>query len=112
MTRFLMHAFDSRFIDTRVPVPVRHLAFTTPLVREFLTPLDPYIQILEVEACGFPRLPIRDMQLCVDRRQTSPRPYLPGPHAQLSSLSFVARERLLYSSSLYISLYSHICTYR
>ena len=32
-----------RFIDTRVIIPARHLALTTPLVGKFLTPLNPHV---------------------------------------------------------------------
>ena len=35
MTRFLMHALGLGFIDTRVFILARHLAFATPLVEEF-----------------------------------------------------------------------------
>jgi len=35
MTRFLIHAPWLGYIDTRVLVPARHLAFTTPLAGEF-----------------------------------------------------------------------------
>jgi len=47
MTQFSIHAFLLRFIDTCVPVYARYLALILPLVRDFLTPLDLHIQILE-----------------------------------------------------------------
>ena len=53
MTQFSMHALELEFIDTRVLVPARHLAFTTPLVGEFQNPMDLHVQILKFEACGF-----------------------------------------------------------
>ena len=40
--------FLFRFIDTRVLILTHHLAFITPLVEEFLTPLDLHVQILEL----------------------------------------------------------------
>ena len=46
--RFSIHAFLFIFIKTRVLVPARHLTFITPLIEEFLTPLDLHIQILEL----------------------------------------------------------------
>jgi len=52
--------FWFRFINTRVLILARHLAFTTPLVGEFLTLLDPHVQISELGAYGFSRLLIRD----------------------------------------------------
>jgi len=42
-------------------IPARHLAFTTPLVEEFLTPLNPHVQIPELEACLW-ILPIADQR--------------------------------------------------
>ena len=62
-TWFLVHAFWLGFIDTRVHIYARHLSFITPLVEEFLTPLDPHVQIPELGACGFSQLLIRDAQL-------------------------------------------------
>jgi len=50
------------FIDTHVLNPARHLAFVTPLVGEFDS-LDSYVQILEVGACEFSLLLVRDAQL-------------------------------------------------
>jgi len=54
--------FWLRLIDARVLISARHLAFTTPLVGEYLTPLDLHVQIPEFGACGFSRLLIRDAQ--------------------------------------------------
>jgi len=49
-----------RFIDTRVLIYARHLAFALPLTRVFyLTPLDPHVQVLELGAYGFSQLLIR-----------------------------------------------------
>jgi len=48
-TRFPIHSLWFRFIDTRVPIYAYYLAFTTPLVGEFLTPLNPHVKILEFE---------------------------------------------------------------
>jgi len=45
-----------------VLVPARHLAFVTLLVGEFLTPLNPHVQISELETCEFSQLLIRDAQ--------------------------------------------------
>ena len=56
-----------RFIDTRVLVPARHLAFITSLIGKFLTLLDLHIQILELEACEFSQLLIRDAQWIIGR---------------------------------------------
>jgi len=43
----VFHAwFWFRFINTRVLIPARDLAFITPLVGEFLTPLDLHVQII------------------------------------------------------------------
>ena len=50
-------------IDTRVLIPARHLAFTTPLFGGFLTLLDPHVQIPEFGACEFFQLLIKDAQL-------------------------------------------------
>ena len=41
--------FGFRFIDIHVSVYVRHLALVSPLIGEFLTPLDLHVQILELE---------------------------------------------------------------
>jgi len=49
MTRFSIYAPWLRFIDTRVIIYARHLAFITPLVGEFLTPQDLHVQILELD---------------------------------------------------------------
>jgi len=63
-------------------------------------------------AYEFSRLLIRDAQWSVDLRQTVWDPILPGPLARLSSFPFVTRERFLYCTYLYISLYSHNCAYQ
>jgi len=55
-----MHALELGFIDTSVFIPARHLAFATPLVGEFLAPLNSHVQISEIGACGFSLLLIRD----------------------------------------------------
>ena len=47
-TWFSVHAVWLGFIDTRVVIYARHLAFILPLVGEFLIPLDLHIQILEL----------------------------------------------------------------
>jgi len=49
MTQLLMHAFLFGFTDTHVLISTCHLAFTWPLVREFLTPLNLHVQILKLE---------------------------------------------------------------
>jgi len=51
------------FSDACVLIPARHLAFITPLVGEFLTPLNHHVQISKLGACEFSRLLIRDAQL-------------------------------------------------
>jgi len=40
------------FIDTLVLISARHLAFASPLARGVLTPLDPHVQVLELELKG------------------------------------------------------------
>jgi len=107
-TQFSMHAFLFRFIDTRMHVPARHLAFATPLIRT----LDLHVQISELKTCGFSWLLIRDAQ----RKHRSSADHsealsFPAP-TRLSSFPFVTRERLLYCSYLYIPLYSRIYAYQ
>jgi len=48
-TRFLIQAFLLRLVNTRALIYARHLTLILPLVEEFLTPLDLYVQILEFE---------------------------------------------------------------
>jgi len=56
--------------------PCMPLGFITPLIREFLTPLDLHVHILEVGACGFSWLLIKDAQrkcgLLTDRPESFP----------------------------------------
>jgi len=101
---FQYKLFWFRFIDTLVLIPAHHLTFTTPLVGEFLTPLNLHVQISELGACGFSWLLIRDAQLKRGSSADRLRPYPSRPSARLSSFLFVTRERLLYCS-LVISLY-------
>ena len=61
--RFSIYVPWLRFIDTRVLIPARHFSFITPLVGEFLIPLDPHVQIPELGAFRFFQLLIRDEQL-------------------------------------------------
>jgi len=76
---FSMHTLLFRFIDTRVLIFARHLAFTTPLVREFWLP---WILISR-----FQSLELVDSSYCwsewrsesVDHRQTVWSSTLPGP---------------------------------
>jgi len=80
--------FWFRFIDTRVLVPACHLAFITPLVGEFLTPLDPHVQILKLGACRFFRWMIRDVQRKCGLSADRPYPFPFRPPARLSNFSF------------------------
>jgi len=61
-TRFSMLIYDFGFIDTHVLILARHLAFASPLAWGVLTPLDPHVQVLELEARGFSLLLIRVAQ--------------------------------------------------
>jgi len=109
--------FSFKFIDTRVSVLALHLAFSTPLgiyhtTRwRVLTLLDLHVQISKLRACRFFRLLIRDAQT---KRGSLIRPSralsFQAP-VLVSRVFFVTLEHLLYYSSLYISLYSRICTY-
>ena len=110
-TLFSIHAFLFEFIDTRVPDYARCLVFTTPLVGEFLTPLDLHVQILELEAYGFSWLLIRVAQWKRGSLIDYLEPFPSRPPVRLSSFPFVTCERLLYCSYLHISLYSYIFTY-
>ena len=82
-TRFSIHDFRFRFIDTHVPDYARHLAFIIPLVGEFLTLLDLHVQIPEFEACGFSQLLIRDAQRKCRSSADLLKPYPSGPPARL-----------------------------
>jgi len=59
-------------------------------------------------------LPVADQSGAARRGSSADRLrlYPSSPPAWLSNFPFVSHERLLYSSLLYISLYSHICAYR
>ena len=48
---FSIHAPSIWIYRYTMLIPARHLAFTTPLLGEFLTPLDPHVQIPELGAC-------------------------------------------------------------
>ena len=101
----IFHAcFWFEFIDTPVLVPARHLAFITSLVGEFLTPLDPHLQILKFGACGFSRLLIRDASWKCGSSADRLEFFFSGPPARLSSFLFITHEHLLYCLYLYISL--------
>ena len=70
------------YIDTRVLILARHLAYTIPLTGEFLTTLDPHVQISEFGACGFSRLLIRDVQQKRGSSADRLRSYPSGPPAR------------------------------
>jgi len=109
---FFNACFWFGFIDIRVLIPARHLAFITPLVGEFSDSPE--------SACPDPRAwTVINIQLIrVVQQQhsgsakTSSGPYPSKPSTRLSSFPFVTRECILYYSSLYISLYSRIYAYR
>jgi len=106
------HNFQCMFINRiyryTCAYPCRHLTFTTPLVGEFLTPLDSHVQIPELGACGFSRLLIRDAQRKRGSSTDRLRPYPFRLPARLSSFYFVTRERLLYNSLLYLFVIAHL----
>ena len=91
-TVFNTCSFDS-VSSRRVFIPARHLAFTIPLVGEFLTPLDSHVQIPELGAFGFPSCWSEWRSSSVDHRQNrlGPNPF--RPPARLSSFLFVTCER-------------------
>ena len=64
------------FIDTRVLIYAHHLAFASPLARGVLTPLDPHVQVLNLELgdselpiewCGECHVTCRDKHACIDK---------------------------------------------
>jgi len=62
-TRFSIHTpFIQIYRYTRA-CPCTPLSIHHTLVREFLTPLNSHVQIMELGACGFSRLSIRNAQL-------------------------------------------------
>ena len=88
-----------KFIDAHVLVLARHLAFITPLVREFLTSLDLHVQILKFKPWWTPWWSEWCIRNIVDQRKTSPGLYPFRPPARPSSFSFVTHEGILYYSS-------------
>jgi len=51
--------------------------------RGVLTPLDPHVQVLELEVCGSSQLLTWEVQRSMDLQQTVWSPILPGPPARL-----------------------------
>ena len=99
-----------QIIDTCVLVPTRYFAFITPLVGEFLTPLDLRVQILELRACELSWLLIRVAQRKCGSSADRPKPFSFWPLARLSSFLFY---NLWTSFVLFILVYlfvfSHLC---
>ena len=68
------------FIDTRVLIYARHLAFASLLTEEFcLTPLNPHVQVSELGACEFSQLLVRVAQLKRGSPVHRPEPYPSRP---------------------------------
>jgi len=78
-TRFLLHALWLMFVNTRVVIYARHLAFIKLLVREFLTPLDLYVQIPKLRSRLTSFWSEWRSGSIVDQRKTSPWSYPSRP---------------------------------
>ena len=87
-TQFSTHVFYSDLLDTRVLFSAGHLAFITPLVGEFLTPLDLYVQILEFGPWWTSCWSVRRSGSVVDQRKTSQGPYPSRPPCSSLEFSF------------------------
>jgi len=98
--------FWFRFIDTRVLVPARHLAFITPLIGEFLTTLDLHVQIPELGLWWTSRWSEWRSGSIVDQWKTILGPYPSWSPACPSSFSFVTRKSIVLFIILYLFVFS------
>jgi len=100
-----------RFIDTRVLIFARHLAFATPLAREFWLPWILMFRSWNLKLVHSPGYWSEIRSGDMDHRQTVRNPILTGSLLISRVFPLVTRECLLYCSYLYISLKSRICAY-
>ena len=95
--------FWFEFIDICVHIPVCHLTFITPLVGEFLTPLNLHVQISELRPWWTSSWSEWHSRSIVDQRRPVHDPILPGPSAHPSRFPCITHEGVLYIHH-YISL--------
>ena len=100
--------FRFRFIDTHMLVPACHLAFITPFVGKFLTPLDQHVQIMDLgswwTSCWSEWL----SRSVVAQRKTSQGPYPSRPFARFSSFLLWLMSNFVLFSMVYLFIFSHL----
>jgi len=100
------------FIDTRVFIFAHHLVLASPLAREFWLPWILMSRSWSLEPVNSPSCWPERCSGSVDPQQTVQSPIFLGPLHVSRVFLLWTRERHLYCSCLYISLYSRICAYR
>ena len=104
--------FWLRFIDTHVLVSAHYLVLITPLVGEFLAPLDLHVHILEFGPWWTSCWSEWHSGSVVDQRKTSPRTYpSKSPWLSLEFFFYNSWASFILFKIVYL-LYPRICAYR